>query len=303
MNAALRALLTGLIDYAGLFPPAKLPMDEAVRNYLRYRDEAEGWMLGRFICPAARLGELTAFDKEIGDRPMVVAALGRGETADKFLANLEDDLKDVAPHRPDMRGRVVVDVLEVRLPPLATIDTARFLLDVEQKTARCGLVTFYELTPDDLPRTNQLLALMRQQLDESRFGYKLRCGGLDQSAFPSCEQVAAAVSACSVAEVPFKATAGLHHPLPRFDETVRAQMHGFINLFAGGVLTGDFAELTRILQDDDPSHFRSHDGGMSWGALSASVEMIRQARQSSMISFGSCSFDEPRDDLRALGWL
>ena len=54
---------------------------------------------------------------------------------------------------------------------------------------------------------------------------------------------------------------------------------------------------------DDPSHFLFHDGGMSWGALSATVEQIRQARQSSMISFGSCSFDEPRDDLRALGWL
>ena len=46
---SLRALLTGVIDYAGLFPPAKLPMDQALSNYLRYRDGPDAWMLGNFV--------------------------------------------------------------------------------------------------------------------------------------------------------------------------------------------------------------------------------------------------------------
>src|SRR5438445_13553439 len=61
MRRSLRALLEGVIDYAGLFPPAKLPMEQAIRNYARYRREQEGWMLGRFLCPASRLAELAPF--------------------------------------------------------------------------------------------------------------------------------------------------------------------------------------------------------------------------------------------------
>ena len=57
MSATLRVLLGSIVDYAGLFPPARLPLDQAVRNYLRYRSEPESWMLGRFVLPAARLDE------------------------------------------------------------------------------------------------------------------------------------------------------------------------------------------------------------------------------------------------------
>ena len=37
MHASLRILMEGLIDYAGLFPPASLDMPTAVRNYAAYR--------------------------------------------------------------------------------------------------------------------------------------------------------------------------------------------------------------------------------------------------------------------------
>src|SRR3954447_588364 len=78
MTASLRALLANVIDYAGLFPPAQLPLDAAIRNYARYRAEPESWMLGRFICPAARLAELSPYvDELFGDgRPLAVSALG-----------------------------------------------------------------------------------------------------------------------------------------------------------------------------------------------------------------------------------
>ena len=48
----------GLIDYAGLFPPAALAMDDAVGRYARPTGAGrDAWMLGRFIVPASRLGE------------------------------------------------------------------------------------------------------------------------------------------------------------------------------------------------------------------------------------------------------
>ncbi len=102
MNASLRALLTGIVDYAGLFPPAKLPLDQAIRNYARYRKYPDAWMLGRFICPAARLAELTPFVEELFnvEMPLSVSALGRGGNArSEFHAGLDADLRDVAAFR------------------------------------------------------------------------------------------------------------------------------------------------------------------------------------------------------------
>ena len=57
---ALHALIDGLIDYAGLFPPAALDMAEAARNYASYAQGEYAWVLGRFVVPAARLGEVDA---------------------------------------------------------------------------------------------------------------------------------------------------------------------------------------------------------------------------------------------------
>lgn len=58
MKTSLRALLEGLIDYAGLFPPAALSMQDAVRNYARYRDGEHAWALGRFVVPRERVSEV-----------------------------------------------------------------------------------------------------------------------------------------------------------------------------------------------------------------------------------------------------
>jgi hypothetical protein len=311
MNAALRALLTGLIDYAGLFPPAKLPMDQAVRNYLRYRDEAEGWMLGRFVCPAARLGELAAFDQQIGDRPLVVSAIARvGETAEQVLANLEADLGDVTACRQRHGGRVSVDTLEMRLPSaeMAKSKSACDLLDAIGKgTRESNLTLFFEVSWADVPALRMLHGALNYVPFARTPGYKLRAGGLEASAFPSSEQLAVALLGNYAALILFKATAGLHHPLPRFDPGVGARMHGFVNLFLAGVLAGRNetapSDLEALLEDDDPDDFRFDDEGVTWRSLWLSTKEIEQARAERYVSFGSCSFDEPRDDLRALGWL
>src|SRR3954466_16148905 len=48
-RSTLEALLGHVIDYAGLFPPSSLPLNEAVENYRKYRDGTFAWMLGRFV--------------------------------------------------------------------------------------------------------------------------------------------------------------------------------------------------------------------------------------------------------------
>src|SRR5947209_6150520 len=99
MSAGLRAFLEGIVDYAGLFPPAQLPLDEAVRNHARYRRGPEAWLLRNFIVPAPRLSELDAFADILHDaeRPWGLSALGRGgANPDELLASLRTDLAAVA---------------------------------------------------------------------------------------------------------------------------------------------------------------------------------------------------------------
>src|SRR5262249_49286034 len=118
MSPSLRALLGGIIDYAGLFPPAKLPLAQAIQRYAKYRRQGDRWMLGRFVIPAARLGELAPFDSLFHESPPVVfSALGRGgDTAAAFLQGLSDALAAIAEFRERHGGRAEVDVLEVKLP-------------------------------------------------------------------------------------------------------------------------------------------------------------------------------------------
>jgi hypothetical protein len=309
MSESLRALLAGLIDYAGLFPPAKLPLPEALANYVRYRASPDVWMLGRFICPAARLAELTPLkDLFQNGEPLTISALGRGgATASEFLTGLRADLADITACRQEHSGRVVIDVMELRLP--TEKKAARDSYDRACKLTRsAGLTMFVECGSPLMESLSQVLAMVfvDHRVGQS-VGFKLRTGGLEPAAFPSSEQIRF-VLAIGVGEgVPFKATAGLHHPFPRFDPTVQARMYGFINLFTAGVLIRagckiSAEQLRAILDDDDPAHFRFTDAGLEWQGLSASTVDIVRARQT-VLSFGSCSFDEPRDDLRALGWL
>ena len=58
MDPALETLLDGAIDYAGLFPPAQLAMEPALREYLGHLNGPENLLVNRFVCPAARLNEL-----------------------------------------------------------------------------------------------------------------------------------------------------------------------------------------------------------------------------------------------------
>src|SRR5438034_1113104 len=107
MSSSLRALLTNVVDYAGLFPPAKLALERAIRHYARYRQNPDRWLLGRFIIPAARLAELAPYDELFFMPPAFdFAVLGRGgQTGDEFLQNLELDLADIATFREVHFGR------------------------------------------------------------------------------------------------------------------------------------------------------------------------------------------------------
>jgi hypothetical protein len=141
----------------------------------------------------------------------------------------------------------------------------------------------------------------------ARAGAKVRCGGTMPAAFPSTAQIAAALLACERQRVSLKATAGLHHPLRHFNAEVGAKMHGFLNVFGAGLMAKyyqfDQAQLIAMLEDEDSTHFGFDDTGFAWQTYNVSADEIAVARDTLLTSYGSCSFDQPRDDLRALSLL
>jgi hypothetical protein len=317
MFVSVRALLTGIIDYAGMFPPAKLPLEEAIRNYARYRTEPESWMLGRFICPAARLEELMPYFEQLksGKTPILISALGRGgkEFSD-FHQGIKEDFQAIISFNRNHSKIARADTFEIKvddhhdyheLVGAAEGDRQQMFSDGED------VAIYYEYVPSkDLSEKDwrQKTAEFISELNQSGIGFfKLRCGGTGPADFPSCTKVAHVMSQCRQEEILLKLTAGLHHPLRHIDAGLQVSMHGFLNVFAAGVLAFSHGlgekHIHAIVEDEDPHSFSFSEEGLSWKDTKATTEQIRVARRAFIISFGSCSFDEPRDDLRALGLM
>ena len=311
---SVQAFHAGIIDYAGLFPPALLPLQEAFPNYTRYRSGPDAWMLARFICPVGRLKNLPAFaPRRQAAPPLLFSVLATGGAdGPAFLQALRQDRQAVDAFERTHPGQVRADQMEVRLPgtlQAASAEAWAAFLEAVAATASAARL-FFEVPLGDEVRERLppvLAALSSANGQGNRFGLKIRCGGVEASAFPTTGDVAFTLTACRDAGVPFKATAGLHHPVRRYDEAIQTKMHGFFNVFGAAVLAKvhglDEAAVHTIIADEDAAHFRFTAEAFHWRGLSAGEAAIRQARTRSALSFGSCSFDEPREDLQALGLL
>ena len=294
-----RALLSEIVDYAGLFPPAQLPLEKAVREYAAHLGEEKAWMLGRFIIPAQRLEELEPH-LVLFSEPVRIIALGKGgRSEDEYLKNLNQDLTAIKTFRTAQDATVSVNGFEARLPPLPV--TNAFIANVVNQLREAGLKQSHEFAVDDH------LELTMAALAAADAGAKLRCGGVTADAVPAPEQVARFIVAARDAGVPVKFTAGLHHPVRHFSDDIQTEMHGFLNLYVGGMLahTTSFGwqELAGIIADQSPDAFALTGVGVEWrGRLVRSEDAVR-LRENALLGQGSCSFAEPVADLHDMGWL
>lgn len=321
---SLRTLLHGIIDYAGLFPPADLSLRRSIHNYAEYREDEEVWMLGRFVLPVRRLPDLVPFQGLLGNGPPYpLSVLGTGgDDRDTFLDAFVRDLDVIETFDEQFGGRAQVDVMEVPLPPALVgspqADLETFFDAVHQRLVETGtakLDLFFEVplrapAVEDLPAICAAVAEhnTKQALPaRSDMGLKMRCGGAETSDIPSVQQIASLVTACRDAGISFKATAGLHHPLRHYDDGLDAEMHGFLNVFGAAVLAAehqlDQDTIQAVLLEDNADNFRFEKEALHWRNLGVPLDGIRHARQSLAPSFGSCSFEEPIDHLRDLELL
>jgi hypothetical protein len=288
---AIQTLLGASIDYAGLFPPAALDMVTAVANYASYRSSDDAWALGRFILPASRLAEFEdAAAKHLapsGRLNWPIAALGGPD--------LTSDLAVIAAfNRRHTATQPGVDTIELKASAVNAVD--ELMSRVPQH-----LQAYVEIPIEEDPAG--LVAAIGRHGARA----KVRTGGVSRDAFPTPQTLARFMQRCIAARVAFKATAGLHHalraeyPLTYAADSPCSVMFGFLNVFlAAAFLRGglNLEQAGEVLEESSPQAFQVGDREISWRGRRLDLSALRGAREEAMISFGSCSFSEPLDDLR-----
>jgi len=293
-SKSLHTLLHTIVDYAGLFPPAGLPMATAVANYAQYRGSPHAWMLGRFVAPVSRLDEMHRAMHAIGapedGHAWRVSALV-GEDA-------VGDIATVAAFNAAHPG-ALVDALEVKASSVGEVGRVAAIVPRAMKT-------FVEIPVTEDPRD------LVDAIATTKLRAKIRTGGVTPAAFPPVDHVALFLRACYAPSVPFKATAGLHHPvrgeraLTYAADPPRGVMHGFLNVFLAcafhynGLTIRDAQDLLNATALDGVILDDEHVG---WREYAVSLAELSIVRRRFAIAFGSCSFREPVDDLMEMGLL
>ncbi len=327
--SALAALLNSLIDYAGLFPPAKLPMADAVRHHAAYLRSPHAAKLGRFILPSARLAEfetaytqLTADEKNgwrlsllvlpgdwPGQTPGGQLSRSEGCVTDPGLAAASNGKSATVPAlAPDAAALLAFN----QRHPGARIDAVEAKVNSAAEVAAlsaafpAALAVWIEIPSNADPAP--LLAAIKSAGRRA----KIRTGGVTADAFPPAADVARFLAACHTVGVVGKATAGLHHPLRadyRFTYepgSASGPMFGFLNVFLAATFIhsgGSAADATTLLADGDPANFSCVPDALGWRGHRFSAAQLSAARHALCRSFGSCSFTEPIEGLEELRWL
>ncbi len=205
---------------------------------------------------------------------------------------------------------LVVPAADLPRVPDSLTGTLSVLADNEQH--RAAALETKGIVQAKRPVYCEVLPQDSQQLDAVKAANcfaKIRTGGVKPEAIPEPETVAAFILGCAQRKLPFKATAGLHHPIRAVypltyeADAPKATMHGFLNLLLAAAFAwhGD-KNIEAILSETDPASFLFDDRA-HWQNKSLSIDEIRDARTNFVHSVGSCSFDEPVHELQALGLL
>lgn len=297
--ASPREFLHAIIDYAGLFPPASLSMEDAVRAYAGFFGGPDRDLLARFVLPVSRLDEFSA---------TAAAYLPRGESTEPWRLSVTAGTDAAATRDAALSfncshwngsetGHAVCDAIELLVTDAASVQQA---VDIVPDFFQLFLEVPSTADPD------RIIAAMAH----THAAAKIRTGGITPDAIPSSEFVLHFMKLCRHYGVPFKATAGLHHavrgayPLTYEQNAPVAEMFGYLNVFiaAAAVNEGAADEVALgILAERDASRFVFDESGAAWGEFHVGSDRLMLTRAGFARSFGSCSFTEPVSEGKELG--
>ncbi len=273
-------LLTQLCDDAALFPPGNAPIADAVPAHAVHTAADHAPLVGSFVFPAGRLGELAEL---LAQEPYT------GELELSLTVPTGTDAVAPALAKAATLDSVSVTALEIAVPAEQTVDELFAALG-EISSAKPELSVFVEVPRDE--RRPEILA----RLEQTPYSAKFRTGGIVAEAYPDEAELADAIRTVVTAGVPFKATAGLHHAVRNTDPETGFEQHGFLNILDAVAVTldgGDNAAIAEALADRDGAALASRLKDLSDERAAEVRSMFR--------SYGTCSIADPLTDLLDLG--
>ena len=273
-----RTLLAELVHDAAMFPPGNASAANAVASHLAYRRAWFRWMIGPLVVSDQKLAEVGRAAHGQAQEPMAVSVVNTGGAGG--LVSLA--------HRP--------------MPSLDVLAVETALRDLDDLAGNAARVAS---AATELPEGMQVYVEVPYAPGWQRavevveaaglFG-KIRTGSPDDAETPPHEQLARQLSVLVEADLPFKATAGLHHAW-RSDgaDPARPRQHGFLNLLVAldAVIEGaDEADVVDLLARVDRQEVLHRITG--WDDVAAQKVRRRFA------GFGCCGVLDPVNDLVAL---
>jgi hypothetical protein len=318
---ALKALMSRSLDYAGLFPPAQLPLKSAIEEFAQIRADENEWLVVRFVLPALRISEFSQeargalAEASLRRTPWHISGLIRSAAPiSEALDLLRSEASLLRGLCDSHAGALVLDSLELPLPDEVANshdqDLARGFFQEAIKILdelQLRVPMFWEVRCEKSFEHVALAAFHLNRTEDSRICLKFRTGGLTPQAIVSPESLAHAFRLTISHQVPFKLTAGLHLALRHYDGQVGTELFGFLNTFCAAVLGWKHmlseTELALLLQEKSLANFKFTNDSLSWKHYTASISEIQSIRTNGLKSFGSCSFYEPIEDLKKLSLI
>lgn len=276
------AMFAELFDDAAIFPPGNLPLAQAVEQHYQFRASRRHPFIGTFVVGAKSLDDLERVLEGLRNRaPGKLAPINLSVTVPLPAVSK-------ALQRADEISGVQVASIEVSVPDGISADQIVASLRSELAHRNRPLSTFIEVPRDE--RAPILISHMR----DGEFFAKFRTGGIRQELYPSVDDLAESIRAAVAANIPFKATAGLHHALRNTDPETMFDQHGFLNVLLAAQDAREGKPLSTIadtLAERDRESLRTR------------AEQLDPAVRAMFLSFGTCSVTDPITELVELGFL
>jgi hypothetical protein len=266
-------------------------MADAVRQYDLYRRSPDRWMLGRFVVAATRLQEL-GLAIDMGG--VAITARDPWYLSVVMGAHVPAELALIAAFQAEREPRgVLADSIEYKVSSVGQVRTLGEQIP--------HLFRRYFEVPQVGPYDDLVGAIAQV----GAFA-KVRTGGTTPDLFPAAADLTTFLLAAVKRDVPFKATAGLHHPfrgsypLTYAPDAVRQVMYGFVNLLVATaeLMRGGEGETAQaILEEGEHTAFARDNDAVTWRGERYAAADLAAAHQRFFVGFGSCSFREPIDEL------
>jgi hypothetical protein len=274
-------LLEHTMDYAGLYPPAAVTMRQAINNYNAYLESNWSWMLGKFVVSAAQLEDFLHERKQVSSQTVWELSV---------LISGHEDFERIEA-LASLAKLAKIASIELKGSPSVS---ARLVSPLRPPTRH----VYVESPPDQASL---------EAVQNANYFAKIRMGGVLESAFPDANDVLRFLELCVDLELPFKATAGLHHPLRSsyrltYDQNSSfGTMYGYLNLLLATAFTlrDDLETARGALLESDASAFYFDDTGVYYDNKRLAIKDLHATR-ALLRSIGSCSFEEPTRELLAV---